>query len=106
MNSTVNPDLRTVLEAIQRVSSQEFGHSPDAEQVRAFLDDLFFGPRDLWPSLVEGLITPKEVANAVADRLYRWLLETFRLPSDRSSATDWQPFIAQLSTIIAELAVV
>ena len=75
------PDIPRLVAIGQRMAVTYLGATVETAAVEAFLRDVLFGERELWPGWEEGLITNEELASAVADRTATFL--------SRHTGRDW-----------------
>ena len=67
-------------------------------EVEAFVRDLFFGERALWNAIELSLVTHREVASAICDRVFtRFKNLATSAPSEQSC---WPAFPVQLEKVL------
>jgi hypothetical protein len=66
----------------------------------SFVEDLLHGDRQLLGCLHEGIITSREVANALAARISTWASHVTGDAAVETNVGAWEPFVAAVTAIL------
>ena len=97
----MKPNLMHMVNSILKIAEEYFHVKLDVQEVATFLDDILWKNHSLWQAQKEEIITLDELACAIADHAYDYLIHKKQMTVSHSDS-DMQNMILQIRNAISK----